>query len=160
MTNIVLVLDNIRSIFNTASLFRTANGAGVSSVYLCGVTPSPHDRFGRIRSDFAKVSLGAERSVSWTSCVSTARCISRLRRDHFFIIALEQHPSSVSYANVGSIVGAHANIALILGNEVRGVSPDVFRLCDIGFELPMHGDKESLNVSVAGGIALYKLRFG
>ncbi len=160
MRDIVLVLDNIRSVFNTASLFRTANGASVSSLYLCGVTPSPQDVFGRIRPDFAKVSLGAEGSVAWTSVASTVRCISRLRREHFFIVALEQNPASVSYADIGSIIRNHKKIALIVGNEVSGIAPRIFRLCDIGFELPMCGDKESLNVSVAGGIALYKLRFG
>ena len=100
---LVAVLDGIRSVHNVGSIFRTADAAGVSGVYLCGVTPSPADRFGRTRSDFKKVSLGAENNVVWEAYKHTSRCVRHLRDNGFFVCALEQHTRSKNIYVAGSV---------------------------------------------------------
>lgn len=150
---LILILDNIRSVHNVGSLFRTADGAGVSEIFLCGTTPTPIDRFERKRNDFAKVSLGAEESISWTYFEDTKSAIQNAKGDDYEIVALEQSPRSVSYGAFKS----EKNIALILGPEVVGMSEEILSLADSVIEIPMRGQKESLNVSVAGGIAMYEI---
>jgi tRNA G18 (ribose-2'-O)-methylase SpoU len=152
----VLILDNIRSVENTGSIFRTADGLGVSKIYLVGTTPAPIDRFGRKRADFAKVSLGAEETVEWEYAEDVGEAIRELKSQGFRIIALEQGEGSVD------IRAAQASdiFALILGNEVDGVSKAALALADECVEIEMKGKKESLNVSVAAGIALYALMSG
>lgn len=156
---IVLVVDNVRSVFNVASMFRTADACGVASIFLCGITPTPLDAFGRVRKDFNKTSLGAESTVAWHQYASVSRALSILRARGFFIIGLEQGEGSVSYQDASRIFSAHNSIALVVGNEVSGVSRKALLRCDALFEIPMNGTKESLNVSVATGIALYKLQY-
>jgi len=140
---------------NTGSIFRTADCLGVSHIILVGTTPAPIDRFGRKRKDFAKVALGAEESVSYEVVKSVSSKIQGLKKDGHKIIALEQHPRSkkVSTWQVDTLV----KFALVVGNEVDGVSQEVLKLTDEIIEIPMQGKKESLNVSVATGIALYEL---
>lgn len=159
MRDIVLIIDNVRSVFNTASMFRTADGVGSTSIALCGVTPLPLDRFGRMRPDFAKVALGAQETVQWKQYATTIRCISKLKKEGWHIIALEQAPGSISYEAIGKYVRGKKKIALVVGNEVEGVSKKILKKCDACVELPMSGAKESLNVAVAAGIALYALRY-
>lgn len=157
MTNktCVLVLDNLRSVENTASIFRTAEGLGVSKIILIGTTPTPVDRFGRKRNDFAKVSLGSEDMIDWEYLDQNnfQSTISNLKNDGFQIISLELTHESTNLKDAR----AKDKFALIVGNEVEGVSPEILKISDDIVEIPMQGKKESLNVSVSTGIALFVL---
>ena len=156
MKECVLILDNIRSVENVGSIFRTAEGFGVSKIILVGITPAPVDRFGRKRTDFSKVSLGAEDLVPWEQ-VETSDLgfkIQDLRMNGFKIIALEQHPNS---KKLEASTKHLEPFVLIVGSEVDGVSKEALELADDIVEIPMMGEKESLNVSVATGVALYNL---
>lgn len=150
---VILILDNLRSVYNTASIFRTADGAGVLEIFLCGTTPEPIDRFGRKRKDFAKVSLGAEESVSWKYFETTTEAIQTLKSSNFDIIALEQDDASVLFDEYVS----EKNIALVVGEETQGLQKNILKQCDAIVEIPMRGTKESLNVSVATGVVLYQI---
>ncbi|MBC8465272.1 MAG: RNA methyltransferase [Parcubacteria group bacterium] len=154
MKKIVLILHNIRSTYNVGAIFRTADGAGVSHVYLSGYTPLPVDQFNRPRKDIAKTALGAEVSVPWTATKNISTLISRLKKDGYTIVGLEQDERSVDYRSVPK----KEKVALLVGNEVRGISPPLRKKCDVLIEIPMRGEKESLNVSVATGIALYAVK--
>lgn len=149
----VLVLDNIRSVENVGSLFRTAECLGVEQIILVGVTPAPLDRFGRKRADFAKVALGAEELVPWTHVQTVDEAIENLKQEHYAIIALEQDARAIDIKDCG----VPKKFALVLGNEVEGVSKVALDASDKIVEIEMRGAKESLNVSVAGGIALFTL---
>jgi 23S rRNA (guanosine2251-2'-O)-methyltransferase len=151
----VLILENLRSVENTASIFRTAEGLGVSKIILVGTTPGPVDRFGRKRNDFAKVSLGSEEMIEWSYEKEIKKVIEELKDQNFKIIALEQHPNSKKLAP------SHKSLvpfALVVGNEVDGISKEMLEAADEIVEIPMKGGKESLNVSVSTGIALFVLR--
>lgn len=150
--NTYVILDNIRSVHNVGSIFRTCDAAGVSKLYLCGVTPTPVDRFGRNRKDLAKVALGAEKNVTWEYVDTTNSVIEKLTRDGVRVIAVEQDPRSKPCTDI-SVQGP---VAFVFGNEVGGVSDDVLAECDEVIEIPMKGKKESLNVSVAVGIILFR----
>lgn len=153
----VLILDNIRSVENTGSIFRTAEGLGVTKIILIGTTPAPIDRFGRKRPDFAKISLGSEEMVEWewTASENFQFTISNLQNDGFKIISLEQGPKAVK---LGAFEASKLErFALIVGNEVAGVSPEALEASEAVIEIPMAGQKESFNVSVSTGIALYTL---
>ncbi len=154
MPDLYLILHGIRSTHNVGAILRTADGAGVKKVYLCGYTPTPFDRFGRARADIAKVALGAERTVLWEYCDDTISIIEKLQSEGVTVVALEQDARAVP---IGSFKG-DSSTALVLGPEVEGLSPEVLQHCDVVVEIPMYGTKESLNVSVAAGIALYTLR--
>ncbi|MSR87785.1 MAG: TrmH family RNA methyltransferase [Candidatus Zambryskibacteria bacterium] len=156
MKTCVLILENLRSVENTASIFRTAEGLGVSKIVLIGTTPAPLDRFGRKRADFAKVSLGSEESISWEVGKSISSVIKELGEQEFKIIALEQHPNSIKLKNFQT--SKLDNFALIVGNEVDGVSKEALDLSDAIVEIEMQGQKESLNVAVSTGIAVFMLR--
>lgn len=150
----VAIFHNIRSIHNTGSMFRTADAAGIEKLYLCGITPSPLDRFGKKRRDFTKTSLGAEDSILWEKIADTEKLIVALKHAGYKIISLEQHPRSVPYWRKDA---SGKNMALIVGNEVEGIPDSILDLSDCIIEIPMHGKKESLNVSVSFGIAAYEL---
>lgn len=150
----MVILHNIRSLHNVGSIFRTSDAAGISKIFLCGITPSPLDRFGTIRPELSKVALGAERNVPWEHIVSTTRCIKKLKTGGYSIYALEQSKHSVSYDSAHLRRGKK-KIALVLGDEVRGIPPSILKLSDAILEIPMRGKKESLNVSVAFGIAIF-----
>lgn len=153
MKTAVLILDNLRSVENTASIFRTSDGLGVAKIYLVGTTPAPLDRFGRKRADFQKVALGAEETVDWESAETLTPVLESLRDQGFTIIALEQNEHSKDLATYK----APEQFALIVGNEVEGISRQSLQMCDEVVEIAMKGKKESLNVSVATGIALFRL---
>ncbi len=150
---LTLILHNIRSVHNVGSIFRTADAAGVSKIILSGYTPSPLDRFGRARKDFVKVSLGAEASVPWEVAEDITLALEQLKKDSCKIVALEQSPNSTPLFDYKP----EGNIALIVGNEVDGVEPALLKIADTIVEIPMRGQKESLNVSVATGVALFAL---
>jgi tRNA G18 (ribose-2'-O)-methylase SpoU len=149
----VIILDNIRSAHNVGSIFRTSDAGGVSKIYLCGVTPAPIDRFGRVQPDIEKVSLGAEKSVEWEYVSSTKECIEKLKQDEFYIVALEQSENSIDYKKVP----VSGKCAIVLGEETKGLSSEILVLCDVVAEIPMKGIKESLNVATAFGIFLFRL---
>ncbi len=148
-----LILHNIRSLYNVGSIFRTADAAGVSKIYLTGYTPSPTDKFGNYRKKISKVALGAEKYLAREKVRSIAVLIARLRKEKVRIIALEQSKSAIDYRKFKP----RFPLALILGNEVTGLSPDILKKCDKIIQIQMLGKKESLNVSVAAGIALFEL---
>ncbi len=151
---VILALDNIRSVHNVASLFRTADCVGVSKIILGGVTPSPYDRFGKPRSDFAKVALGAEKSVSWEPADRLQNILKKYTHDGFEIVALEQTKKSIPYTKCTITKPT----VLVLGAEVEGISKSVLKYAHTCIEIPMSGEKESLNVSIAGAVALFCLR--
>lgn len=155
MRECILILDNIRSVENVGSIFRTAEGFGVSKIILAGITPAPIDRFGRIRQDFAKVSLGTEKLVSYEVCKFISPRLKELKNNGYRILALEQHPNAIKLSNLKT--SELQNFVLIVGNEVEGISKEALELADDIVEIPMMGEKESLNVSVATGVALYYL---
>lgn len=132
-------------------MFRTADAAGIDKIYLTGYTPAPLDRFGRKRKDLAKSALGAEEFVAWGQVESISKLISKLKREGFKIIAIEQDKNSIDYRKVK----LENQNAFIVGPEVTGIPKNILKLCDIIAEIPMRGKKESLNVSVALGIALF-----
>lgn len=155
MKECILILDNIRSVENTGSIFRTADCLGVSKIILVGTTPAPIDRFGRKRKDFSKVSLGAEEFVSWEQTDSINEKINELKKEGYKIIALEQDKkakklNSLEASKLGKFV-------LIVGNEVEGIPRITLGKCDEILEIEMRGQKESMNVSVAAGVALHTL---
>lgn len=146
-----LVLNNLRSVYNAGSLFRTADAAGVTHIHLVGTTPSPKDRFGRVRKDFHKTALGAEEIIPWTYHKTFAECVDFLKEKGLLIVALEQDKKSVPYTTIP----LEKDLAMVLGNEPEGFLLEDLALCDIVVEIPQYGEKESLNVSVAAGIALF-----
>ncbi len=151
----VAVLDNIRSLYNVGSIFRTSDAVGIEKLYLCGITPSPLDKLGRVRPGFLKVDLGAHENVKWEKRTSTWRTIDKLKSEGYKIYAIEQSEKSVPYNRVR----VDKKTALIVGHEVRGLSDAVMNRADKILEIPMSGVKESLNVSVAFGIVVYSLRY-
>lgn len=151
MASIAVLLHNVRSTHNVGSVLRSADGAGAVAVYLSGYTPSPVDRFGRVRADVAKTALGAERSVSWKHEKSPAVLIRRLRKEGWHIVGVEQDARAVPYKSFS----LRGNTLFVLGNEVRGLASALRAQCDALVEIPMLGTKESLNVSVAAGIILF-----
>ncbi len=149
----ILILENIRSVHNVGAIFRTADAAGVDKIVLVGITPAPIDRFGRARADLAKAALGAEKTMAWKQVTNVGEAVAELRADGFQIISLEQAEGSVDYKKVK--VGE--KVAIIVGNEVDGVSKEALAMSDVVAEIPMAGGKESLNVSVATGVALFRI---
>lgn len=162
MKQLVLVVDNIRSAHNVGSLFRTCDALGIKHIYLCGITPHlstgtnddrlPHQIL-KIKKDIHKTALGAEDTVPWEYYPTTKQAIYALKAQGYQIVALEQDATSVSLVSFTC-----SNVAaLVVGPEVTGMTTEIVGLCDDIVEIPMHGVKESLNVSVAAGIALYTL---
>ncbi len=146
-----VLLHNIRSAHNVGSIFRTADAAGVTRVFLTGYTPRPFDRFARVQRDIAKTALGAEQTVLWEHHDSPIRLIQRLKKDGWSIVGVEQDARAKDYR----MVRAKKPTLFVLGNEVRGLSAQLRDACDQLIEIPMHGKKESLNVAVAAGIILF-----
>jgi tRNA G18 (ribose-2'-O)-methylase SpoU len=145
---IVLLLQNIRSLHNVGSLFRSADVFGIEKIYLCGYTGTPP------RKEISKVALGAEEWIPWEHAARTHTVVERLRGDGYQIVALETGIPSVSLSDTSF----SDKVAMIVGNEVTGITAPIVRRADLVVQIPMHGKKESLNVSVAGGVALYALR--
>jgi len=150
---IFLILHNIRSVYNVGAIFRTADAVGVLKIYCTGYTATPIDRFGRTRIDFAKSALGAEQSVAWEYVEDPLFLIDRLKRDNVQVVALEQDARAIDYKTFIP----ERPLALLVGNEREGVSEELRSLSDIIISIPMKGAKESLNVSVALGVALFRI---
>ena len=149
----ILILNDIRSVENVGAMFRTVDAAGIDKIYLVGYTPAPVDRFGRKRNDLAKSALGAEDFVAWEQVKTILPLIKKLKKDGFQIIAIEQDPKSVDYKKVKT----KEKNAFIVGTEVTGIPKSILKHCDIIAEIPMKGKKESLNVSVSLGVALFRM---
>lgn len=180
---LIVILYNIRSVYNVGSIFRTCDGAGVKKIYLIGVTPIPLDRFGNFRKDFSKVSLGAEKMVEWEYAKSFLAVYKKLKNERYEILAVEQDENSIPYFKYRS---RNKRIALIFGEETKGLPKSILNKADKILEIPMRGvmvrqahhpknlmgkpldvtpstrlgtsrGKESLNVSVAAGVVVYYL---
>lgn len=149
----ILILNDIRSVENVGAMFRTSDAVGIDKIYLTGYTPTPLDRFGRKRGDLAKSALGAEEFIKWEQKKLVCPVIAKLKRDGFQIIAIEQDEKSVDYKKVK----LKTKNAFIVGTEVTGIPKNILEKCDVVTEIPMRGKKESLNVSVALGVALFRI---
>lgn len=147
-----IILHNIRSAYNVGAIFRTADATGVEIVFLTGYTPTPTDRFGRVQEEIKKTSLGASETVSWQQEEFT-QVIQQLRTEGVMIIGVEQTAQSRPITELNTEVGKQ--IAFVFGNEVTGIEEKELSYMDTIVELPMLGEKESLNVSVAAGVVMY-----
>lgn len=146
---LILVLDNIRSLYNVGSMFRTGDAFGVKKIYLCGITGTPDQK------GLQKVALGAEQVIPWEHRGRTWAVVEELKRAGFFVVGLERTPGAADISGFRPPPGR--SVALVVGNEVRGLTPALRRRFDAVVEIPMMGIKESLNVSVAAGIAMHEL---
>jgi tRNA G18 (ribose-2'-O)-methylase SpoU len=144
---LIVVLDNVRSLHNVGSIFRTSDAFLVEAVYLCGITATPP------HAEIHKTALGAENTVDWKYFENTLDAINELRQEGYLLIALEQAEASVA---ADKFYFENQKQAIILGNEVRGVDQNVMDRCDSCIEIPQIGTKHSLNVSVAAGIILWE----
>lgn len=156
----IVILHNIRSVINVGAMFRTCDAAGIDKIYLTGYTPAPLDRFGRKRQDLAKSALGAEEFVPWEQKKSILPLISSLKKSGYQVVAIEQDKNSVDYKKVSARGGpayGSKRLAFIVGPEVTGIPKNILKNCDVIAEIPMRGRKESLNVSVALGIVLFRM---
>ena len=152
-SRVIAVLDNIRSTFNVGAMFRTADGCGITKLYLCGITPTPeHPKVG-------KTALGAETVVPWEHQWDTLEVVSSLKSRGYELWALEGGSTAREIFTEIKNASADKPIALIVGNEVSGVDPQVVNCCDHCIYIPMEGMKESLNVAIAFGIAAYLIRY-
>lgn len=144
----ILLLDNIRSILNVGALFRTCDGAGFEKIVLTGFTPTPP------RKEITKTAIGAENFVAWEYYKNPVEYIQDLQDQDYKVFVLEQTPESIDFKSVASM--EHENICLILGNEIEGVRKELRDIADYCIEIPMLGQKQSLNVATAGGICMYQ----
>ena len=146
---IVVVLDNIRSMHNVGSVFRTSDAFLIEAICLCGYTPQPPHR------DIHKTALGATETVDWLYFENTKDAVIELKKRGYKIFAVEQVENSIPLSTFNYQLST--NIAVVLGNEVEGVDTDILPLCDGCIEIPQLGMKHSLNISVAAGIVLWEL---
>ena len=153
MPRIETFLDNIRSSYNVGSIFRTADGAGISHLHLGGITPTPD------HPKVAKTALGADEVVPWTYHVNGLEAVLDLKNRGWTLWALESGSSGLPLFQ-NEMVAEMQTILLIVGNERAGVDPGILDVCDEILTLPMRGQKQSLNVSVAFGVAAYWLKNG
>lgn len=160
----VVVLDKIRSLYNVGSIIRTSDAFGIGEVILCDYTPTPQDerlwkrQLGDPDAMISKTALKGLQSVTWGQEETATKALKRLKDEGFYCVAIEQHPTATALSTL-----AHVNrveprdVAIVIGNELDGVSPEALELCDQILEIPMQGKGKSLNVAVAFGIAAYTL---
>ena len=146
-TPVVLVLDNVRSMNNIGSIFRTADAFLIEAIYLCGITASPPHR------EIEKTALGATSTVAWKYFKNTTEAIRELKQKNFISIAVEQTDSSIPLHKFSP--SPEKKYALIFGHEMNGISEEVIPLCDISLEVPQYGTKHSLNIAVCTGIVVW-----
>lgn len=144
---LIIVLDNIRSTFNVGSVFRTSDAFLVEAIYLCGITAIPPNK------DINKSALGATESVAWKHFESITEALVELKNKGYYIYAIEQTDKSVMLKDF--VLAPKAKAAIILGNEVNGVSDEAIEYVDTAIEIPQYGTKHSLNVSVTAGIVIW-----
>lgn len=145
---LVVVLDNVRSLHNVGSVFRTADAFRLAGVWLCGITACPPS------AEIHKTALGAEDSVSWTYCDDTLQAVERLRAEGYIVLVVEQVEGSLKLDTFR--LDPSRRYALVMGNEVRGVRQDVVDAADQALEIPQYGTKHSMNVSVTAGIVMWE----
>ena len=143
----VVLLDNIRSLHNVGAVFRTSDAVHLQHIYLCGITGRPP------RDEIRKTSLGAEETVPWSYEKDALKVIDKCRADGFQIVALEHTNKSLDYRKASY----RFPLCLVIGNEYLGIQDHIVHACDMAVEIPMHGVKQSLNVSVAFGVIAYEL---
>ncbi len=143
----VVLVDNIRSLHNVGAIFRTSDAVHLEHIYLCGITGRPP------RDEIRKTSLGAEESVPWTYVKDAREVVHQLAQEGYQIVALEHTDQSYDYRNAPY----RFPLCLIIGNEYLGIQDHLVEICDMAVEIPMHGIKQSLNVSVAFGVMAYEL---
>ncbi|MFH1319293.1 MAG: RNA methyltransferase [Bacteroidota bacterium] len=148
-TPLIIVLDNVRSLNNVGSVFRTADSFLVESVYLCGITATPPHR------DIQKTALGATESVDWKYFNETKDAIDRLRLNNYKISAIEQTENSIALNEFS--LEKDQKYAVIFGHEVKGIDQDIINLCDFCLEIPQFGTKHSLNIAVSVGVVVWDL---
>jgi tRNA G18 (ribose-2'-O)-methylase SpoU len=149
---VVALLDNIRSIHNVGSMFRSADGAGIARLILAGITATPE------HPKLQKAALGAQESINWQYCPNGVDAALALRGEGYRLVALER--LSAGRESLSALLNNGEPLALVVGNERAGIDPGILGLCDAVLTLPMMGHKSSLNAAVAFGIALYYLQFG
>lgn len=146
---VIAVLDNIRSMHNVGSVFRTADAFLIEAILLCGYTPQPPHR------DINKTALGAAETVDWMFFSTAAEAVSMLKTNGYKVYAIEQTEGSILLQNFS--LQRNEKIAVVFGNEVEGVNDDVLKMVDGSIEIPQSGMKHSLNISVAAGIVLWEI---
>ena len=146
---LIIIADNVRSMHNIGSIFRTSDAFLVEKIYLCGITPTPPHR------EIQKTALGATESVDWQYAENTLDVVNQLKKEGWTILALEQTTNSVMLDELKVEKGE--KIAIVLGNEVEGVNQEVINLCHKAVEIPQFGTKHSFNVSVSCGIMLWQV---
>ncbi len=146
---IIVVLDNIRSAYNVGSIFRTADAFLIEAIFICGYTPPPTHR------SVHKTALGAVETVDWIQFENIENAIHQLKENNYAVYAIEQAEQSMNLDTFS--LSSNKKMAVVFGNEVTGVQDLVMQICDGCIEIPQHGMKHSLNVSVAAGIVLWKL---
>jgi tRNA G18 (ribose-2'-O)-methylase SpoU len=146
---VVALLDNVRSLYNVGSVFRTSDGAFVNGLYLCGFTPHPP------RREIEKTALGATKSVPWKYFRHASEALAEARAAGMRVLVLEHTTGSMPY---DQMTRADFPICLVVGNEITGVSDELIAAADGAIDIPMHGTKQSLNAAVAYGIAVFELR--
>jgi 23S rRNA (guanosine2251-2'-O)-methyltransferase len=148
-TPIIVVLDNVRSLHNVGSIFRTSDAFRLEAVYLCGITSTPPHK------EIHKTALGAEDSIKWHYFNETTDAIEKLKQDGYLLVGIEQVEGSTPLNEFAPDI--NSKYAIILGNEVKGVAQKVIDQCDLCIEIPQFGTKHSFNVSVSAGIVLWEL---
>ncbi|MDD9867911.1 MAG: TrmH family RNA methyltransferase [Candidatus Campbellbacteria bacterium] len=148
--NHIVILDNIRSVFNVGSIFRSSEGAGVKKIYLCGITPTPLDRFGAEREDINKTALGTQKQLEWEYFEKTEDAIKKLKDTHK-VVSVEQTKQAMSHKDFK----CEEYTAFVFGSEVDGVSKNILSESDAIIQIKMKGKKESLNVASVAGIILF-----
>jgi len=148
-TPLIVVLDNVRSLHNVGSVFRTADAFLVEAVYLCGITSTPP------HAEIHKTALGAENTVNWRYYEDTHTAVDELKTHGYTVLAIEQAEGSTKLTDLK--LDILKKYAVILGNEVKGVQQSVVDACDGCIEIPQFGTKHSLNVSVTGGIIIWEI---
>lgn len=148
-----VLLHNIRSAHNVGAMFRTADALGVSHIYLSGYSPRPIDRFGRPVKEIAKTALGAELTIPWEYAKQYGNFLRALKGENFSLVGIEQDTRAIDYKDLC----ANKKTLVVVGSEVRGLSRALRDACDVLVEIPMNGKKESLNVSVAFGVAMFRM---
>lgn len=146
---VVIVLDNVRSMHNIGSIFRTADGFAVEKIYLCGITATPPHR------EIEKTALGATQSIAWEYSQSPIEAVEQLQNGGYTVIAVEQAESSIMLNKFEPLAGK--KYALVFGNEVNGVADEVMQRVDACIEIPQFGTKHSFNIVVSAGIVLWDL---
>lgn len=143
----VVVLDNVRSLYNVGSVFRSADAFCVSKIFLCGITGTPPHR------EITKTAIGAENSVEWEHIPSTKDVSTTLKNKGYLLWGVEQTSQSIS---LECLQFPNQPVAFIFGNEVDGISDEIIDLCDACIEIPQFGSKHSLNISVAAGVMMWE----